>query len=162
MIVPYWESRDHPSFKLALEERSRRYVEDFAQSPMLGVEVVRVKQPFGGHRLWVVCPDCRKRRIALVEMEKNRFSCRVCGNVPHLSTRLSPLARQHYKAYKILFCRLGGIDAKRVCRKPRYMRWPTYARLYREMAVLNEFSGVYEVWCAKPDPRLARYLRNVR
>lgn len=158
MIEAYWEHRQPRGGRPVFEECAARGASEFVRSPAPDVLVVATAQPFGGVRLWALCPRCRKRRAWLLETTKGSFVCRVCARVPYLSQRLSPLTRQHFKAHKRLTA-LGGVDSKRVCRKPPWMRWSTYAKRIEQLHELDTQAGLPDDRRAKPDPRLARRTR---
>lgn len=78
----------------------------------------------GGQRTWFSCPDCRRRCAVLYGVtDFGRFSCRHCMNLAHESEAQDAVGRSWLKQRK-LEAQLGP-DGQ----KPKWMRWPTFARI---------------------------------
>ncbi len=97
----------------------------------------RVDQPFGGSRLYFICPRCRHRCMVLYG--GSHFRCRKCQNLAYASQSEDAAARAMSRSQNIRK-RLGdsgGFDDP-FPPKPKGMHWATYDRLEREYAVQDE------------------------
>lgn len=152
-----WVHRRPRGGRPVIEECSLLSVADLRDCRPRGVRTVAAEQPFGGTRRWIVCPDCTRRRAALVALNGGGFACRVCVGVHYRSQHVSPTARVHSRLHKLVE-RLGGLDARGVLRKPRFMRWRTYRRIFAVVAQLQGRVGDH--WRPTPDPRMGRHSRQ--
>lgn len=101
-----------------------------AQQRTFTVGVAWVACHFGGHRVWLVCPKCGKRR-GMLYATKGALICRVCAGLGHLSQRLDKYWRARTRIRE-LRDRLGwptADDAFAVGPKPLRMRQTTFLRL---------------------------------
>ncbi len=107
---------------------------DYLQS----IYLEETKQPFGGSRLWLKCPDC-DRRCNKLYWHQSLFSCRVCLGLSYRSRQSSFLNYQEHKALKIEhwlgeFCHyMTRPLSEQIPSRPKYMRKNTYQRLIVEL-----------------------------
>ena len=86
---------------------------------------------FGGRRKWFECPSCKRRCRVLYG--GRYFRCRKCCGAKYQSQYEQAYMRYGHREQDMRE-RLGGsgnVDDPFPA-KPKWMRWPTYARLYRE------------------------------
>lgn len=110
------------------------------RAPVEVIDIEPTPCTFGGHRLWLLCPDCGKRRTALfarvTDQETGKYrpglSCRVCLGIAYDSQSERTVSRAARKAKRLRF-RLGGLFAMnlmtRLPDRPKGMHWNTYFRL---------------------------------
>ena len=95
------------------------------------------EQPFGGTRLFMICPRCHKR--CLVLYGGSYFRCRKCSNLAYASQNEAISSYNSNKARQIrqrLGCN-GGIDDP-FPPKPKGMHWATYERLENQYFICIE------------------------
>lgn len=87
---------------------------------------------FGGERLWLLCPKCDKRVVAVYGLTKG-FLCRKCYGLTYSSQSEGGFDRVLRKLRKLELV-LGDVD-----NKPKGMHWKTFYPLseeYRELESL--------------------------
>ncbi|WP_156373672.1 hypothetical protein [Rhizobium sp. Leaf386] len=101
------------------------------------IAFARSDQPFGGSRLYLVCPRCRRRCVVMYG--GSHFRCRRCLNLAYSSQSEDASGRAMSKAQNIRkrLGDCGGFDDP-FPDKPKGMHWETYHRLKRECAILEE------------------------
>ncbi|MCB9982277.1 MAG: hypothetical protein H6861_01195 [Rhodospirillales bacterium] len=132
----------HVPFILLYEEGGR-----FRQSLYLEY----TKQPFGGQRTWLLCPDCG-RRCTKLHIYKANFGCRVCFGLGYKSQQLTPAKYHEHQALKIESAL--GEDLHYMLRqsifdpppRPKHMRRVTYEKLTQK---LNEHKESSLAKCCK-------------
>ena len=95
-------------------------------------------QRLGGHRLWIRCPQCKRRcRLLCMDRWGASIACRVCHDAPYPSQSCDGIdaarkafRRAHYAlgGKTLTWVGLGNIPDEPPTR-PRYMHMPTYDRL---------------------------------
>ncbi|MDP3521949.1 MAG: hypothetical protein Q8S02_15135 [Hydrogenophaga sp.] len=93
---------------------------------------------FGGHRRWMVCPECGGRREAL-HVLGDRLACRVCLGLRYGCQHENRRARLVRRIDKIRV-RLGWPPGPLApaAGKPPGMRWGTFHRLAGELDMLTD------------------------
>jgi hypothetical protein len=95
------------------------------------IPFVHTATKFGGRRQWFECPSCKRR--CRVIYGGRYFRCRKCYGAKYKSQYEQAYMRYGNREQSMRE-RLGGsacVDDPFPA-KPRWMRWKTYARLYRE------------------------------
>jgi hypothetical protein len=96
------------------------------------IELGLQRQPFGGYRLWFICPGYCGRRCSVLyrphDTTARAFACRACCNVRYKSQRLGKSYRLESRAESI-FARL--IRAEGELLRPKGMHLRTFDRLSR-------------------------------
>ena len=93
---------------------------------------------YGDHQTYFVCPNCFRR--CLVLYGGRRFYCRKCWHLTYSSQYEQPFERARTRAGNIR-ARLGdpgmfNPEETPFPDKPKWMRWPTYWRLFSEAPAL--------------------------
>lgn len=83
---------------------------------------------FGGHRDWLICPRCDRRRVTLYYSNRH-FACRSCLNLAYRSQQLDIVDRSWRKQRKIEE-RMGGENA---WLKPKGMHETTWQALREKL-----------------------------
>lgn len=122
------------------------------------VHLERLPQPFGGERVWFRCPGAGcGRRVALLYMAGSGvFACRTCCRLAYQSQRETPGDRATRRADKIrdrLGWQAGILNGNGG--KPKWMRWPTYARLVAQHdQSASQALAVWGEWIEVTEKRL--------
>jgi hypothetical protein len=99
---------------------------------------------YGGSQTYFLCPNCFRR--CLILYGGRRFYCRKCWRLTYSSQYEQPFERARTRAAKIR-ARLAdpGIfnpEEMPFPEKPKWMRWPTYWRLFNEdLALCREYEA---------------------
>lgn len=99
------------------------------------IEVTTTRCPFGGMRLWWLCPACGRRCAILYPT-----LCRTCAGGRYETELLSPENRLMRKAFRLrerLGQRGGGLFGS-FPDKPKGMHWATYNRLVAQGEAMEE------------------------
>ncbi len=84
---------------------------------------------FGGHRPWLVCPSCRRRRVRLFLNRGCWLDCRSCLGLAYPTTRWGIHDRRLERLHRI-HRRMGGTGSLfHAPPRPKGMHRRTYARL---------------------------------
>lgn len=119
---------------LRLTFRVKSSGEDW-QSVAQDVEIDRTPCNYGGERPWFRCPRCG-RRVSVLYGAK-AFYCRACHLIAYQSQSEGYEDRCFRRANK-LRQRLGGEPgAGALLFKPKWMRWPTFENIEREVRELE-------------------------
>jgi hypothetical protein len=92
------------------------------------VALTRIPKPFGGSQVFFLCPTCN-RRILELAFGRERFHCRHCLRLVHVSSQEGHSDRAMSRANK-LRKRLGaepGLDSFYL--RPKHMRQKTFERI---------------------------------
>lgn len=94
------------------------------------VRITTTPQPFGGERLWFLCPACdaRKAKLYLQPGHGEPLACRTCHNLTYTSQSLGVADRWRYRA-KRLFQRASCSIDDDFYYRPKGMHWTTFHRL---------------------------------
>ncbi len=133
-----------PLVELAHVERRRD-----GRSVRYRVDLISTPQPFGGMRWWFICPITKRRATKLIiPRGGSRFASRVAWGLGYDSQRVGKLETISRRAGK-LYRSLGGTKNWRagLPDKPRWMRWPTYAR--RVLALRKLIAEHNATWVAE-------------
>lgn len=121
------------------------------------VELSATPLNFGGHRRWMVCPECGGRREAL-QVLGDRLACRVCLGLRYGCQHENKRARLVRRIDKIR-TRLGWPPGPLApaTGKPPGMRWGTYHRLAGELDMLTDaLVGKVARWIDGAEAMVAR------
>ncbi|KQP22122.1 hypothetical protein [Pseudorhodoferax sp. Leaf267] len=104
----------------------------------------------GGHRRWLLCPECQGRRQALY-VDGTRLACRKCLKlryfVQHENERTG-LIKRIVKLRRRLGWSLGPLDP--IGGRPRYMRHAVFAMRCAEIEVLTDkLVGAVSDWARR-------------
>jgi hypothetical protein len=115
--------------RLTLKYRHQRSGED-CKDEQYPVRIARTPCHLGGSRLWFICPAAGCGRRVAILYGGATFACRHCYHLAYRSSRVDAGARAIRRADR-LRARLGWVAGivNGVGRKPRWMRWKTFARL---------------------------------
>jgi ribosomal protein S27E len=116
---------------LGSDDRTRGFVVACGTTDRRRIQLEVTVQAIGGSRLWLLCPDCGKRRTWL-SILPDRVTCRVCGRLAYLSQGLSDHNRRSLSAERI-YDRINvrcNSSEREQGKKPRGQHWRTYWRLY--------------------------------
>ena len=131
-----WKSGSDP-FEILFEE--------IDGSSILNVPTCFTPCTFGSERPWFSCPEVGcGQRVAILYFHPLGLLCRKCANLSYASQYEDKQFRQLRRANKLRL-QLGGQRGltSPIPRKPRYMHWLTYQKLYFEIVEL-EFEAVYD------------------
>jgi hypothetical protein len=78
---------------------------------------------YGGLRPWLVCPECRARRVSLYLCPYG-FRCRTCLALAYPVENETARQRAIRRALKQIS--MAALDPARPGFKPRWLRWPTH------------------------------------
>jgi ribosomal protein S27E len=123
---------------LGPDDRARGFVVATGSTDRRSIRLEVTAQAIGGARLWLVCPDCEKRRTWLAILP-DRVTCRVCGRLAYLSQGLSDQNRRSLSAerlYARINVRCSSVEREQG-KKPRGQHWRTYWRLYEKARALD-------------------------
>lgn len=125
------------------------------------VSLRHVPLPYGGHRVWLVCPHCCASR-GMMFLGSLTWACRKCLHLVYPSSREDRHGRLGRKLEKRLRLLGSGwtLDFERIPKKPR-QRWRTYWRLREEIAAL-ESARALELLSACVPNLVARSPRALR
>jgi hypothetical protein len=111
------------------------------------IELERTPGQLGGWRMWLVCPECRKR-FAILRAHGDRVACRHCLGLAYQcqsETASDRLLRRADKLRKRLGWEPGVINPPGG--RPKNMRWETYERLRLEcLNITNQVLMQYNAW----------------
>jgi ribosomal protein S27E len=120
------------------DDRARGFVVATGTTDRRQVRLEATAQAIGGARLWLICPDCGRRRMWLA-IFPDRVTCRVCGRLAYLSQGLSDLNRRSLSAerfYDRINVRYSSLEREQG-KKPRGQHWRTYWRLYDKARAID-------------------------
>lgn len=121
------------------------------------VLIDRTPCTFGGTRVWWRCPAAGcGRRVAVLFLGGAVFACRHCYRLAYQSQRETPGDRATRRADKIrdrLGWQAGILNGNGG--KPKWMRWPTYARLVAQHdQSASQALAVWGEWIEVTEKRL--------
>lgn len=164
-----WSRRGRPAGDIAVRYDDRRpgeVVLDYRMregegeswSPVReAVPLDRTPCPYGGERVWFLCPGCLARRAVLYGVG-GRFRCRACHDLAYSSTREGVAERHRRRADELrrrLDCEPGPFSFPW---KPPRMRWRTYERIAAEIDA-REYAATL-AFGAETDAMVARLERK--
>ncbi len=135
--------------RVSIESSGTRVVFSVGSRVCQVIDLMWTSCSLGGERVWVRCPDC-KRRVAILYLGGN-FACRVCHGLYYESQRTRGRCSALIKLQRLRH-RLGGSAnlLEPFPDKPKKMRHATYERLHRQADTLERaYLGEMMSWLSR-------------